>query len=313
MRSLRAPVDPPRQPGRYAYTPQTRRAPADPAPTRWSYRAQRLWLTPLFRSVLRVGVPLCAGLGLFVGYFAQAENRQALIDGYQEIWREVENRPEFRVNLLGITGASDRLVEDIRTTLALDLPVSSFDLDLDVLRARVEALPAVRAADLRIQGGGYLAVQIEERAPAFVWQTDDGPVLLDAEGAYVASLAERALTRPLPAVAGEGADRHLDEARRLYASAAPLGDQVRGLVRIGARRWDLVLTDGRRVLLPSERPVAALDRVLALHDVTELFERDVIRVDLRNAERPTVQLSPEALVEYRRLQQLAIQTGDDAG
>ena len=42
--------------------------PRDPAPSRWSYRAQRLWLTPLFRSVLRVGVPsfLIAGaVGLY--------------------------------------------------------------------------------------------------------------------------------------------------------------------------------------------------------------------------------------------------------
>ncbi|MEQ8256181.1 MAG: cell division protein FtsQ, partial [Roseovarius confluentis] len=30
---------------------------ADPAPSRWSYRYQRLMLTPLFRKLLRVGVP----------------------------------------------------------------------------------------------------------------------------------------------------------------------------------------------------------------------------------------------------------------
>ena len=30
----------------------------DPAPSRWSYRMQRLWLTPLFRMLFRVGVPV---------------------------------------------------------------------------------------------------------------------------------------------------------------------------------------------------------------------------------------------------------------
>jgi cell division protein FtsQ len=29
----------------------------DPAPSRWAYRMQRLWLTPLFRVTMRVGMP----------------------------------------------------------------------------------------------------------------------------------------------------------------------------------------------------------------------------------------------------------------
>ena len=31
----------------------------DPAPSRWSYRFQRLMLTPLFRLALRAGIPFC--------------------------------------------------------------------------------------------------------------------------------------------------------------------------------------------------------------------------------------------------------------
>ena len=29
----------------------------DPAPSRWAYRMQRLWLTPMFRVLCRVGLP----------------------------------------------------------------------------------------------------------------------------------------------------------------------------------------------------------------------------------------------------------------
>ena len=34
----------------------TRRA--DPAPSRWAYKVQRMWLTPSFRAGLRVGLPV---------------------------------------------------------------------------------------------------------------------------------------------------------------------------------------------------------------------------------------------------------------
>jgi cell division protein FtsQ len=291
------------------------RAAPDPAPSIWSYRVQRLWLTPLFHKLLRVGLPsfavvFCAGV-----FFADEARRAAIWDGAQEIRREIESRPEFRVNVMGVEGASDAVIEDIRGALALDLPMSSFDLDLAALRAHVEALPAVASADLRIQSGGYLAVRVTERVPALIWQTREDTVLLDAEGHFVAGLDDRPLDVSLPTVAGDGADRVVGEALALHAAAAPLGDQLRGLVRLGERRWDVVLTDGRRILLPAERPVQALDRALALNDVTDILARDVLRIDLRNPDRLTVQLTEPALEELRRLRALErdTQTGERSG
>ncbi len=57
---------PQRQGGRVLNRASKRRK-ADPAPSRWSYRLQRLMLTPLFRFSLRLGVPfaLTFSLGLF--------------------------------------------------------------------------------------------------------------------------------------------------------------------------------------------------------------------------------------------------------
>jgi cell division protein FtsQ len=282
--------------------------PRDPAPSIWSYRVQRLWLTPLFRRVVRVGLPSLAvvlAVGAYVGNEAQ---RTALVNGLAEIRREIEARPEFRVNVLGVSGASDAVTEEIRGALALQLPVSSFDLDLAALRQRIEALPAVAAADLRIQSGGYLAVRVTERVPALIWQTREGALLIDREGHFVAGLADRVLEAPLPLVAGEGADLVVEEALALHAAAAPLGDLLRGLVRVGERRWDVVLTDDRRILLPETGAVQALDRALALQDASDILGRDVLRLDLRNPDRLTVQLTPAAIEELRRLRALERET-----
>ncbi len=295
--------------------PPVHEAHRDPAPSIWSYRVQRLWLTPLFHKLLRVGVPSFATVFLVGLYFADEARRTAIWDGAQEIRREIESRPEFRVNVLGVDGASDPVIEAIRGALALDLPMSSFDLDLAALRQRVEALPAVASADLRIQSGGYLAVRVTERVPALIWQTRDDTQLIDAEGHFVAGLADRPDHGPLPAVAGDGADRVVGEALALHAAAAPLGDRLLGLVRMGERRWDVVLTDGRRILLPEASPVQALDRALALNDATDILGRDVLRLDLRNPDRLTVQLTPHAMEELRRLRALEhdTRTGEQSG
>ena len=58
--------------------------------------------------------------------------------------------------------------------MALDLPISSFDIDLAALRNRVEALPPVASASVRNAGGGTLSVEITERVPALIWQSRHG-------------------------------------------------------------------------------------------------------------------------------------------
>lgn len=284
--------------------PPLRRAPvaADPAPSRLSYRATRLWLTPIFRKALAYGLPVLA-LGAAVTWYISDETRvEGLFTAAYEVRREIEDRPEFRVNVMGIDGASPQVLEEVRAALAIDLPMSSFDLDLDELRGRVEALPPVRAADLRIQSGGYLAVQIDERDPAVVWQTHEGLSILDDDGFFIAGYGTRELTRSLPLIAGEGAAQHVTEALVLVDAAAPLGARLHGLVRMGERRWDVVLTDGTRILLPEIGALGALDRVLALDDVGEILSRDVVAVDLRNPARLTVRLTDAAMIELRRIQ-----------
>jgi cell division protein FtsQ len=59
----------------------------------------------------------------------------ALHAAYADLRAEFQNRPEFMVNLMEIDGASPVLAEAIRVGLALNLPRSSFDIDLDARRA----------------------------------------------------------------------------------------------------------------------------------------------------------------------------------
>ena len=290
-----------------------RRAPAaphDPAPSKLSYRVTRLWLTPIFRKALRIGIPLFVLFAAISWYLSDEARITGLFDAAYEIRREVENRPEFRVNVLGIDGASEDVTEEVRAALALDLPISSFDLDLDELRGRLEALPPVRTADLRLQSGGYLAVRIDERVPAALWLTHEGLSIVDNEGQFVAGFGTRELAEPLPLLGGEGANLAVAEALTLFEAATILGERVHGLVRMGERRWDLVLRNGTRIQLPEMGAVAALDRVLALHDVGEILSRDVTAVDLRNPGRLTVRLTDDAMDELQRMRTLAAERSD---
>ena len=92
------------------------------------------------------------------------------------------------------------------------------------------------------------------------------------------------------------------EAVAVMAAAEPFSARIRGLVRIGERRWDLVLDRNQRVLLPDQNPVQALERLLALDHVLDVMNRDILTVDLRSDHRPTLRLTPNALADLRRAQ-----------
>ncbi len=277
----------------------------DPAPSRMAYRLQRWLLTPLFRKALVWGLPLALVAGGGTVYFADEARRDALAATFAEMRRSIEERPEFMVRLMAIDGASDEIAEDIREIVPVDFPLSSFDLDLPAIREQVQSLDAVARAEVRVRAGGVLQVDIEERVPALVWRSDNGLELIDVEGRRVAALGSRMDRADLPLVAGTGADRAAAEALEIMAAADPVRERLRGLLRVGERRWDVVLDRDQRILLPETGAVTALEQVLALNEARDLLERDVLVVDMRLPHRPTLRLADNAVEELRRIRSIS--------
>ncbi|WP_232829466.1 cell division protein FtsQ/DivIB [Tropicimonas sp. IMCC34043] len=273
----------------------------DPAPSRWSYRMHRMWLTPAYRRMLRVGLPglLVAGLALwFLSDKARVEDITTWVD---ETKRAVEERPEFMIKVLSIEGASPELADAVREQLALRLPLSSFDIELEPMRQNVESFNAVASARMRIKPGGVLVVEIVERQPAVLWRHVGGLSLLDAEGNLVAGAAARTDWPDLPLVAGQGVEQAVPEALALIAAAAPLAGRLRGLMRVGERRWDVILDRGQRIQLPEKNAVAALERLIALDQARDMLDREITVVDFRNPLRPTVRLTSYGVEEIQKI------------
>ena len=277
----------------------------DPAPSRWAYRMQRLWLTPVFRVSMRVGLPALV-IAMTAGiYLSDEGRRQAFSQSYEDIKTSVEQRPEFMVGLLAIDGATPELADAVRAKVQLPLPLSRFDIDFDVLQAQAESLDAVASAEVKVGTGGVLQITITERVPAFVWRSDAGLMMVDATGHRIAGLAERGDRADLPLIAGYGADRAVDEATLLLQAAGPLLPRLRGLVRISDRRWNIVLDRDQSIFLPATNPIAALEGLIALNQAEDILARDLTSIDLRNEHRPVLRLAPFALEELRRAQGIA--------
>lgn len=266
----------------------------DPAPSRFAYKLNRLLMRRGVRLFLRYGLPvlILASIGVF---WASDEARvQDAHDRVAELRRQLEERPEFMVRMMAVENASPRVAADIREILSLDFPLSSFDLDLNELRGTVEELNAVADAAVRIRTGGVLEIAVVERRPVAVWRADDGLHLVDIEGHLVAALDLRAERPELPLVAGQGAEAGIAEALALFQVGSPVQDRLRGFLRVGQRRWDVVLDRNVIIMLPEENAVQAFEKVIALDRAQDLLARDIAAVDFRNPRRPVLRLGPMA-------------------
>ncbi len=270
----------------------------DRAPSRLAFRLQRLWLTPVVRALTRIGAPIFA-VTLVAGLWFGDEGRRAdFVEWADDIKLQIQNRPEFRVTDLQVVGAGPEVEDAVRMLLPLSLPASSFAIDLTAYHEAIARLDAVKDASVIVHSG-TLEVKVIEREPVILWRTPSGVEMLDEGGHRVASLTRRDARPDLPLIVGEGADTAVPEALEILSSAEAVLPKMRGLVRMGERRWDIALADDRRVMLPEKNPVRAVERVLALDRTDDLLSRDFSVIDLRNADRPTVRLTANALEQFQ--------------
>ncbi len=275
-------------------------APRDPAPSRLGYRFQRLMLTPGFRGAVRIGVPILLIAAIAGSWYIQPENRAQFVETIADTKQTFQQRPQFMIQAMNVTGADASAMTDVVALLPDAFPVSSFDLDLEVMRANIEALDQIKSASVRVGQAGALEVRLTPRVPVAIWRDLGTLRLIDADGVLSGQISARADRLELPLIAGDGAEDNIAEALELFDAAGPLIARVRGLVRMGERRWDMVLDRDQRIFLPSSGAVGALDRVIALNAAQDMLSRDVAVVDMRNENRPTLRMNEEAAAALRR-------------
>jgi len=284
----------------------TARAPIhDPAPSRVKYKLERMWLSPVYRALIRTGIPVLFVLIAFFAWIRDPAVQQEIVSYVDGVRQTIEQRPEFMVQQMRIQGASDAVANKVRSALDVTLPISSFRLDMKAMKAKLEAIDAVEAATLLIGAKGVLEIGIIERAPALVWRSKDGMVLLDANGRNSGRIASRLARPDLPLIAGDGAKADVAGALAIFKKLTPIKGRVRGLMRMGARRWDVILDRGQVLKLPEGHPTAALGRILALNRAQDILNRDITVVDIRDGRKPILRLTPRALDEFKQLRLIA--------
>ena len=270
----------------------------DPAPSRLRYKLSRWMLSSLIRKAIFYGFPLITLAILIVIYFQDQKNKEQVEEIAFDLYRKVIERPEFMLDALSIEGASDSLNAEIREVLGLEFPISSFDLDLDKLHERVLSLPPVEIAEVHLKGGGILSVRVDEKIPALLIKKDIGFNVLSEHGQYIRSVSSREHFSHLPLITGEGAESVASQAPSLFKAIDGELGEVRGLVFVGKRRWNIVLASGQVIMLPANNPEQAIQKILLLDKTEQILSRQVAIFDFRIPSRITLRIPTD---DYGRI------------
>jgi len=198
-------------------------------------------------------------------------------------------RVGLTVGSVVVEGRAGRDNSDITRMLGIKRGDLMLYFDVDEVRARLEALPAVKSAEVRRIWPGRIYIRIEERRPVARWELDGVTRVIDEDGHTITGRSD-AQMQALPLVVGKGAAEAAKSFLALIATQPNFKSNVKVAVRVGERRWNLQLANGVEVRLPEEGAEAALAELVKLDREQKILARDIKAIDLRFADRFIVKL-----------------------
>jgi len=127
-----------------------------------------------------------------------------------------------------------------------------------------------------------LVIDIVERTPAALWQSQGQLALIDHEGVVLDRVPVDKMP-DLPLLIGPGAGAQEEQLGRLMGAVPTLKPQLASATWVGGRRWDLNFQSGETLALPEgeEAAKASLMKFARLDKQSGLLGRGILRFDLR--------------------------------
>jgi len=236
-------------------------------------------------AVIMVLVSASAGAGLFV--------RQYIPEG----WMVNASRDAGLVlDQIQISGADRTTQDEILTALDVEDGSALMAIDIDALKIRLETLNWVKSTRVARNFPNELSIDITERTPFALWQKDGVVQLVDPDGVVITDegLSEFA---DLLLLVGDGAATEAAKLMAMLEDVPELAARVRSAVRLGDRRWDVIMDNGIRVKLPASDgpygPKAAWRALALLEERDQILARELMVIDLRIEDRLVLRLSPD--------------------
>lgn len=232
--------------------------------------------------------------GGVVGYGLVAGGQYELFrDSYGDPRDAVAKALGFGVEQITISGLSQLTEGEVLAAAGITGRTSLPFLAVADLRARLEAVPLVKHAEIRKLYPSEMVISLVERDAFALWQKDGELFVVSADGTVIDGMRDPRFAA-LPLVVGEEANTRVADYVRLLDASGALRSRIRAGMLVSGRRWALKMDNGIDVQLPEQGAVAALSRLAQLEVDGRILAKDVLAIDLRAPDRVVVRLTEEA-------------------
>ena len=170
--------------------------------------------------------------------------------------------------------------------------------NINAIKDQVEQLTWIKVATISRRLPDGVLISVEEHRPAALWQLDNKLWVLSDEGVRITDLGLEAFA-DLPMISGIGADQALKRLLNAVSQNIDLFNRVETASWIGGRRWDLILKNGIKIMLPEEDMNEAWQNLIEFERDEKLLARNILAVDFRIKDKTVVRLTPEEAARRR--------------
>ena len=247
----------------------------------------------------RIAIPQHAGKVSLAGFYSAVAFYGLIVGGHgPAVVQAVTTGAGFAVEDVLVSGNRQTSEIDILQLLGLDGSTSLLGLDIAVARQALADMPWVESVEVRKVYPRAVEVVLRERQAYGIWQHGTELSLIEKSGSVIAPLRDNKFAS-LPLFVGRDAETAAAAVELEFARFPDIASRVKAFVRVAGRRWDIHLDNGVVVKLPEDDVGGALAKLSRLDAEQQLLARDIAAIDMRLADRTTIQLTPEA--QERRL------------
>lgn len=229
----------------------------------------------------------CAGAVYMVGagyWVWRSGHIESTYDATIEWLYSLSRSVGFELETIRIEGINSLSVPYVVQALGVEVGDPILHYSIKDIKARIDALPEVRASKVERQLPDTLYIEITERKASALWQHKGDYKLIDLDGTVLLN-QERDLNTRYVVMTGDDAPLHAQAFLDMIEKTPELKQRVDAATRIGDRRWDVTMHGGIIVKLPETNPEKAWEKFAKLEQDQQLLERAIQSIDMRIEDR----------------------------
>ena len=270
----------------------------DPAPSKLSYKLNRLFYKLWFKTLLiLILLALCGVLAknfLYKNIDLRAEIK-FLREESSELYKDLT---ELSISRIVVKGAQEPLKGEIITLIKNAANEEFSALKAKSLQEKIKEIKKVKEAVVKFSTDGSVIVNVIERKQVAVFLNNNLYEVLDRNGVVLSVYSDYGGLSKFPLIVGKFGSRNIPDLLTLVNEVGLYGSEVLYYEWVGERRWNVHMKSDLVFKLPESNMNRGVELMRMFLRETNNYPRPLVSIDLRNLDKPIIKFRKSQSMEY---------------